>query len=72
MKLALLVLALALTGCATFSSAHFEAQGAKASALCIKGGYAMAGGELTAAKVNDDFKGTVIVQPDCGIAITSE
>lgn len=61
-----------LSGCATFSSEHFQAEGAKASALCIKGGYAMAGGVVTGAKVNDDFKGTVVVQPDCGVAIQSE
>ena len=68
----ILILLLALTGCATFSSENFQAQGAKASGFCIKGGYAMAGGVITAAKVNEDFKGAVMVTPDCAIEITSE
>ena len=68
----LLLVMLFLDGCGTWSSEHFQAEGAKASALCIKGGYAMAGGEVTGAKVNDEFRGSVVVQPDCSIAITSD
>ena len=72
MKTLLIIILLFLTGCATFSSEQFQASGAKASGFCIKGGYAMAGGEVVGAKVNDDFKGAVIVTPDCAIEITSE
>lgn len=72
LRYVLWLLVLFLNGCATFSTAHFQAEGAKASALCIKGGYAMAGGTVTGAKVNEDFRGSVVVQPDCSIAITSD
>ena len=61
-----------LAGCATFSTEQLNAEGAKGSGFCVKGGYAMAGGVVTSAKVNDQFKGTIVVQPDCGIAIVSE
>ena len=61
-----------LVGCATFSAEQLNAEGAKGSGFCVKGGYAMAGGVVTSAKVNDQFKGNIVVQPDCGIAIFSE
>ena len=61
-----------LAGCATFSTEQLSAEGAKGSGFCVKGGYAMAGGVVTGAKVNDGFKGNIVVQPDCGIAIFSE
>ena len=72
MRLLLFLSVLMVSGCATFSTEHLTAAGAKASALCIKGGYMMAGGEVTGAKVNDEFRGSVVVQPDCSIAITSD
>ena len=61
-----------LGGCSTFSTEHLSAEGAKGSGFCVKGGYAMAGGVVTGAKVNEGFKGNIVVQPDCGIAIFSE
>ena len=71
MKTLLLLIMLFLTGCATFSSEQFQASGAKASGFCIKGGYAMAGGEVVGAKVNDDFIGVVVVTQDCDVTIQS-
>lgn len=65
----LIVLSLLLSGCSTFTLDKLHTEGAKASALCIKGGYAMAGGEVTGAKVNDDFIGIVAIAPDCSIMI---
>lgn len=61
-----------ISSCASWSLGDLQSEGAKASALCFKGGYAMAGGVVTGAKVNEDFKGTVVVAPDCGLAIQSE
>ena len=61
-----------LMGCSAFSAEQLNAEGAKGSGFCVKGGYTMAGGIVTSAKVNDQFKGTIVVQPDCGIAIFSE
>ena len=72
MKLALFLIMMLVGGCATFSSEHFSAEGAKASALCIKGGYAMAGGVVVGAKINDDFKGQVAIGPDCSVVIVGE
>ena len=72
MRLLLLLSILVLGGCSTFSSEHFQSEGAKASGFCIKGGYAMAGGVVTGAKINEDFKGIVTVSPDCAIAIQGE
>mgnify|MGYP001562216017 len=67
-----LPLLLATTGCSTLATEHLQAEGALASGLCIKGGYAMAGGVVVSAKVNEGFKGTVVVSPDCAVAIQSE
>ena len=68
-----LIAGLLLTsGCATFSSEHFNAVGSQASVMCIKGGYAMAGGLVTGAKVNEVFKGTVRVTSGCDLEIHSE
>ena len=61
-----------LAGCATFSTSDMNAEGALGSGFCIKGGYAMAGGVVTGAKVNEGFKGLIVVQPDCGVTIHSE
>ena len=72
MRLLLLLSILVLGGCSTFSSEHFQSEGAKASGFCIKGGYAMAGGVVTGAKINEDFKGTVTVTPECAFQIIAE
>ena len=61
-----------ISSCAAFSLGELQSEGAKASGFCIKGGYAMAGGLVTGAKINEDFQGTVEVGPDCGVKIKSE
>lgn len=72
MRILMLLAVLALGGCSTFSSEHFQSEGAKASGFCIKGGYMMAGGMITGAKINEDFKGIVVVSPECAISIQGE
>lgn len=67
----LLILVLLLSGCSTFTLDKLHTEGAKASGFCIKGGYAMAGGEIVGAKVNDDFIGVVAIAPDCSVSIQS-
>ena len=68
----LLLLTALISGCATTDLGDFHAEGAKASAGCLKGGYALAGGQLTRAKVNGDFVGRILITPDCAIQIKSE
>ena len=68
----LLLLTALISGCATTDLGDFHAEGAKASAGCLKGGYALAGGQLTRAKVNQQFKGTLKITPECEITIESE
>ena len=72
MRILTLLTVLALGGCSTFSSEHFQSEGAKASGFCIKGGYMMAGGMITGAKINEEFKGQVTVRDDCSIVIVGE
>ena len=67
----LLILCALVSGCATFDNGQLHAEGALASGLCVKGGYAMAGGVVVGAKVNDGFVGKVKVDPDCAIEIES-
>ena len=68
----ILLLAFVGSGCSTFATEHLQAEGALASGFCIKGGYALAGGVLVGAKVNEGFKGFIVVQPDCSVEIKSE
>lgn len=72
MKLFLLLSLFVVSGCSTLALGDLRTEGAKASGVCIKGGYAMAGGTVTGAKANDDFKGSIVVSPDCGVVIVSE
>jgi hypothetical protein len=66
-----------LSGCSTFGLGSLTSEGAKASALCLKGGPGGTlgigpGGIAALAKVNQDFKGTVGIATDCSMAIQSE
>jgi hypothetical protein len=61
-----------LPGCSTFALGDLKSEGSEASGFFIKGGYAMAGGEIIGAKVNKGFKGSVIIMPDGSITIKSE
>lgn len=75
--LSILCLVVGFAGCATFGVGQFNTEGAKASAVCTKGGPGGTlgigpGGLLAMAKVNDDFQGAVVVNTDCSMAIKSE
>lgn len=61
-----------ISSCAGMTLGDLQTEGAKASGFCVKGGYAMAGGLVTGAKINEDFVGVVVVGPDCSVAIKSE
>ena len=67
-----LMLCALVSGCSAFSLGDLQTEGAKASALCIKGGYAMAGGTVASAKANGEFKGRIVIGPDCSLALESE
>lgn len=66
-------LALGLAGCASWTSQNLHAEGAEASAFCIKGnGPPLAGGgQVSGAKINAGFKGRIAVTPDCSLGIES-
>ena len=68
----ILIFLLLVSGCAGVDLGDFHSEGAQASAGCLKGGYALAGGQLTRAKVNDGFQGQIVITERCEISITSE
>lgn len=76
MRLWLLLLAMFLVlGCSRFASEDgMLIEGAKGYAACVSGhGPPLTGeGHYARGKVDSDFKGTIIVAPDCGIVIKSE
>lgn len=72
-----LYLAVGLSGCSAFDLGSLSAEGSKASAVCTKGGPGGTlgigpGGIVAGAKVNEDFKGTVVVREDCSMGIESK
>jgi len=71
-KIILLVLALMASGCSLADLNSMKFEGAEASALCIKGGYALAGGVVAGAKVNEGFSGEITINDDCSLTINSK
>jgi hypothetical protein len=61
------------SGCAAFDLDIFQAEGALASTVCIKGAaLPYGGGIVVGAKVNEGFEGWVVVNADCNVTIESK
>ena len=77
-NIALLILCTTIAaGCSTFDLDKLSATGANASAFCTTGGPGGVlgigpSGIVTGAKVNEGFKGSIVVQPNCGLGIESD
>jgi hypothetical protein len=72
-KLALIVLLLFVSGCSALELGDLKVEGSDVYAACLKGGaIPYGGGQLSRAKAHKDFKGIVVIGPDCTIMVKGD